>query len=135
MKPITQEAPMGCAVACCASLTDLTYMQMLRYFDNGEVKDRTTGFYNKDIVNALDKVGIKAMGHSIKRWGNKKIKNGTIVFIQRSKEYPDGHFLLKTRKGWMNPWINYPNINPARSGFQKKPPSEIDWVIETINSK
>lgn len=133
MKPITQEAPMGCAIACSASLAGLTYRQMRRYFDNGELKERTSGFFNKDIVSALDKAGIKAKGYSIKKWGNRKIGNGTIVFIKRSKKYPEGHFLLKTKTGWMNPWINYPNINPAKAGFQKTLPKKIDWVIETMN--
>ena len=131
MKPITQEAPMGCAIACCASLADLTYKQMRRYFDEGETKEQTSGFYNKDIVNALSKIGIQAKGHSIKNWGDKKIKVGTIVFIKRSKNYPEGHFLLKTKKGWMNPWANCPNINPAKADFQKTLPGKIDWVIET----
>ncbi len=133
MKPITQEAPMGCAIACCASLADLTYKQMRRCFDKGETKEQTSGFYNKDIVSALDEVGINAKGYSIKRWGSRKIKVGTIVFVKRSKKYPEGHFLLKTQKGWMNPWINYPNINPAKAGFQKTLPEKIDWVIEMKN--
>jgi hypothetical protein len=132
MKPITQEAPMGCAIACCASLAGLTYEKMLSYFDNGEIKDHTSGFYNKDIVKALSRVGINAKGCSIKKWGDRKIDDGTIVFIKRSKVYPEGHFLLKTKKGWMNPWINHPNINPAKAGFQTELPGKIDWVIEIV---
>ena len=132
MKPISQETIMGCAVACCASLSGLSYKKMQDYFDNGKLKEQTTGFYNKDIVSALNRVGIKAKGYSIKGWGNKKIMIGTIVFIKRSKKYPKGHFLLKTKRGWMNPWMNYPNINPARAGFQKELPGKVDWVIEVI---
>ena len=133
MKLITQESPMGCAIACCASLADLTYKCMRGFFEDGEMKDQTSGFYNTDIVDALAKVGIRAKGYSIKRWGNKRIKNGTIIFIKRSKKYPAGHFLLKTKNGWMNPWINHPNIKPAKSDFQKRLPGKIDWIIETTN--
>lgn len=131
MKAITQEAPMGCAIACCASLAGLSYKEMRKHFDRGDVKDMTTGFYNRDIVQALRRAGITAKGSSIKTFGNKSFKNGTIVFAARSKKYPEGHFLLKTPKGWMNPWINHPTITPAKAGFQKKPPEGIDWVIET----
>ena|SRR3989338_6297977 len=133
MKPITQEAPMGCGIACCASLAGLSYKQMRKYFDNGDIKDKTSGFYNKDIVDALEKVGIRAKGYSVKKWGNKKVKVGTIVFVRRSKKYPEGHFLLKTKNGWMNPWINYSSINSAKAGFQKTLPDKIDWVIETTH--
>jgi len=133
MKLITQEAPMGCAIACSASLADLSYKQIKRYFDNGDTKEQTSGFYNRDIVSALGKIGIQAKAFSIKRWGNKKIKIGTIVFIEHSKKYPAGHYLLKTKSGWMNPWVNYPNINPAKAGFQKELPGKIGWVIETVN--
>lgn len=133
MRPITQEASMGCAIACCASLLGLSYKQMRNYFDNGKIKEQTKGFYNRDIIDALGKLGISARAFSIKRWGNKKIKHGNIVFIGRSKNCPTGHYLLKTRDGWMNPWINYPNLNPAKAGFQKKLPGKAVWVIETTN--
>lgn len=129
MKLITQEAPMGCAIACTASLANLSYKQMRRYFDNGEIKEQTSGFYNRDIVIALNKINIKAKAFSKKRWGNKNMGFRTIVFIERSKKHPAGHYLLKTKNGWMNPWINFPNINPAKAGFQRKLPAKVRWVI------
>jgi len=56
-------------------------------------------------------------------------KIGSIVFIKRSKKWPSGHYLLKTSKGWMNSWINYPKTNPTKSGFNKKLPGEAQWII------
>lgn len=135
MKPITQEMLMGCAIACSASLANLSYKQMRRYFDDSKVKEKTLGFYNRDIVNALNKIGIQAKSFSAKRWGKIKIKPETIVFIKASDRYPVGHYLLKTKDGWMNPWINCPNITPAKSGFHKRLPGKISWVIKTSNSK
>lgn len=131
MKLITQKAPMGCAIACSASLVDFSYEKMSRYFDNSKIKEQTSGFYNRDIIATLSKIGVRAKAYSIKRWGNKKINIGTIIFVKRSKEYPVGHYLLKTERGWMNPWINFPNITPAKAGFQKSLPGKINWVIET----
>lgn len=130
MKLISQEAPMGCGLACAAAAANLSYKEMRKYFDNGKIKESSSGFYNRDIVKALSKINIKAKAFSVKQWGNKKIKPGNIVFIGKSKLYPFGHYLLKTGKGWMNPWINFPYINPAKAGFQKKIPGQIKWIIE-----
>ena len=124
---------MGCAIACSASLAGLTYKQMREYFTDGEIKEGYAGFYNRDIVNALNNKGIIAKAYSIKRWGNRKIKTGTIVFIERSQKYNVGHYLLKTKDGWMNPWMNCPIIKPAKAGFMMNLPSKIRWVIEIVN--
>ena len=61
----------------------------------------------------------------------KHIKPGTIVFVRRGKVYPYGHFLLKTSKGWMNPWKRGENIKEAKAGWQKRLPDKKDWIIET----
>jgi len=132
MESIPQEAPMGCAIACIASLLNLSYRETRKLFKGGETKERTTGFYNRDILKVLKKGGIVAKVHDFNKTHNKKLKPGIIVFIERSNKYPDGHYLLKTKKGWMNPWINFPLINPAKAGFQKKLPGKIRWVIEFL---
>ena len=131
MKLIAQEASVGCAIACAASLTSLSYKQMRSYFDNAK-RESTTGFYNRDIIKALSKSKITARASSIKRFGKRSIKIGTVVFIKPSKKYLAGHYLLKTKNGWMNPWINYPNINPAKAGYQKKLLGKVAWVILTV---
>src|SRR3989338_11081952 len=56
-------------------------------------------------------------------------KEGVIVFIEKGKKYPLGHYLIRTKRGWMNPWINFPNISPVKSGFQNKLPAKVQWVI------
>ena len=122
---------MGCAIACAAALANLSYKQMRRYFNNGKIKEQASGFYNRDIVAALRMLKIEARACSIKKWSNKKIKVGSIVFIGSSRKYPMGHYILKTRRGWMNPWKNYPIINPAKAGFQKMPSGKIRWIITT----
>lgn len=132
MKLITQEAPMGCAIACSASLAGLSYKQMREYFDNGKTKESISGFYNRDIINALNKLKIRTQAFSIKNWRNRIMKPGIVVFISRSKAYPLGHYLLKTKNGWMNSWINYPHINPAKAGFQKKLPGKMRWIIVRV---
>lgn len=128
---VAQEDPMGCAVACVASLLGLSYKKTLRLFDKN--KASTKGYYLKDIVLVLKKKRVKYRGAKITDKTKKYInKAGSIVFIKRSKKYPAGHYLLKTKNGWMNPWLNYPKINPARAGFMKKLPGKAQWILYKI---
>lgn len=120
---------MGCAIACSAALANLSYEKMRTYFENAKTKERTSGFYNRDIIKALNKIQITAKAFSIKKWGSRRLKSGSIVFIGRSKFYPFGHYILKTKIGWMNSWVNYPT-NPIKAGFQKKVPGKVKWVIQ-----
>ena len=127
-KPITQKHPMGCGVACVASLLGLSYSKTFKFFDKN--KASTNGYYIKDIVLALNEKGLKYTGSKVNNKTRKYVnKNGSIIFIKRSKKYPAGHYLLKTSRGWMNPWINYPEIAPAKSGFNKKIPGDAQWVL------
>ncbi|MFH1915958.1 MAG: hypothetical protein ABIJ21_01725 [Nanoarchaeota archaeon] len=71
----------------------------------------------------------KGKQYTHQKYAREKIKPGTIVFIERNTTYPAGHYLLKTSRGWMNPWINYPKIKPAKAGFQQKIPGKILWII------
>ena len=59
---------------------------------------------------------------------------GSIVFIAPSKKYPRGHYLARTKKGWMNPWVNFPRIMPAKAGFNRKLPGKAQWVIFRIRT-
>lgn len=129
MKSTVQEQPMGCAVACVASLCGISYKSALNLFMNKSYAS-TRGYYCKEISQALLKRGLN--------YGWKKVspkthyllnKEGIILFVARSKKYPAGHFLLKTSKGWMNPWINYPQIATAKAGFQKGLPGKPQWIM------
>ena len=127
-KPIAQEESMGCAIACVASLLGISYKESLKLFNR---KNATTpNFYCKDIINKLKKKGLSYRYGKVKSKTKKYINiPRTIVFIKRSNKYPVGHYLLKTEKGLMDPWINIPKINPAKAGFQKKLPGESQWII------
>lgn len=122
---------MGCGVACAASLINKTYQETVHLFAGGAIKQRTSGFYNADFVQALAKVGYSVKGYSAQEWGSRRIKPGTIVFAARGKQYPDGHFLLKTNKGWMDPWKTGDSIKTARAGWRKRFPGTKEWFIET----
>ena len=125
MKLVTQEHPMGCAVACVASLTGKTYRRALELFIHPEYAS-SRGYYCQEICDALSSAGYS---YAWKKARPHLIDDRTIVFIARSKAYPQGHFLLKTKRGWMNPWGNYPCIKPAKALFQKDLPGKLEWII------
>jgi len=130
---VTQKHGAGCAVACVACILNISYDAALKFFSRPkQAIDR--GFLCREIVSALRKSGhhyvyCKAID------SNKKLSGipGAIVFIARSKKYPIGHFLARTVEGaWMNPWINFPCIASAESGFQKRLPGKAQWIIYPV---
>lgn len=131
-KPITQQAPAGCAVACVASLLGTNYKNALSLFRDGKNRHFTSGFYNSDILEVLGKKNMKGVAKHITKTSPGDIyKEGTIVFMKRGGKYPIGHYLLRKDNQWMDPWINFPNINPAKAGFRKRLPAEVQYVIAT----
>ncbi len=120
---------MGCAIACAAFLLKISYKKAKSKFKHSE-HSCTKGFYCQEITDVLNKEGLNYSFCKINH-KNKKItdKIGSIVFVERNKNYPCGHFLVKSKNGWMNSWINFPSITPAKSGFQSYIPGKVKWII------
>jgi hypothetical protein len=60
--------------------------------------------------------------------------SNTIVFIEKTHNYPAGHFLVRTNEGaWMNPWINFPLIVPVKSGFEINLPGKPLYAVFPIS--
>lgn len=129
-EPVVQQAPAGCAVACVATLLGIDYESALGLFRDGRNRHFTSGFYNNDIVKALGRKHMKARARHITKTSPGDIyKEDTIVFLKRGGKYPIGHYLLRRNNQWIDPWINFPNINPAEAGFRKRLPAEVQYVI------
>ncbi|MBN9343964.1 MAG: hypothetical protein BGO76_08755 [Caedibacter sp. 38-128] len=129
-KAITQEHGMGCAVACTAYVLNSTYQQALNLYKTPQYA-WSRGFYCQEIVTALSNAGKLYQYKQIKDT-NDSVLNlpDTIVFIEPSSIYPAGHFLVYTLEGcWMNPWINFPLIAPAKSGFQPILPGNPTYAV------
>ena len=129
MDRISQEEPSGCGIACVASALGISYKKAKVLFakpDNAILG----GYYCRDLIKALSKKGLNYSFSKVNS-KNKKLVNskGSIVFIKRSAKYPEGHYLINTGKGWMDPWINYANMNPARAGIRKSLPGMAEWVV------
>lgn len=129
-KPVTQSHPMGCAVACVAYILNVSYQRALTLFEKQSAA-WIEGYYCEDIVRALKKYSgheyafEKVAEGKLEQFNNEKI----IVFCDRCAKYPEGHYLVKEGKTWMNPWVNYPIITPAKAGFLSVPPSKPTWFI------
>lgn len=120
---------MGCALACIAYLSGKTYQDVLSITRNPEGA-WTIGYYNDEIVETLEKLGLKNyVGDEISDNDKRINLNNIIVFCDRCTDLPEGHFLAKKNGKWMNPWINMPNIAPAKSGFTETLPSKPSWII------
>lgn len=129
MKAIKQEDPYGCGAACVASVLNISYQEVLNLFTDGRSKSREVGFYCREMVGALEKKGLTYEYRYIKkRIRNKIYRTGTIVFVQRSKRYPAGHYLARIDDKWMDPWINFPAIN-VKAGFRKRLPERPIYAI------
>ena len=130
MKAIAQEHPLSCGLACVASAANRAYRQVFKLANQKDAWTR--GYYCPDLVSLLKKMKMRYAYAPYSLKTRKYLqKKGTIVFIT-SKKMPYGHYLLRTPKGWMNSWINFPRITPAKAGFTKKLPGKPKWVIYPV---
>ena len=133
MKAVAQEHLMSCSVACVASLCKISYNKALTLFKN-ESFASTRGYSCKEICAALKR---ENKNYSLKKISPKTKnllkKEGVIVFVSELKDCAEGHYLLKTKKGWMDSWINFPLINPIKTGFRKKLPGKPKWIIFPVH--
>ncbi len=128
MKAIKQEHFSGCAVACVASVTKTTYKNAVKNFENGSEWAKFRGFYCSEIINALEKNGLKYSLKYVKRRKHHDYPFGTIVYLQKTAKHPIGHYICNTPSGWMDPWINFPRLN-AKAGFRKRLPGKPSYAI------
>jgi len=134
MKTVTQQQPAGCGIACVATVLGVSYDRASLLFDNPE-HGISRGFYCKEIVQALKKAG-KEYAHAWVKPSKKHLlsRQNAIVYIKKSKRYPLGHYLAHHKtKGWMNPWINFPRIDPAKSGWNKRLPGDAQYIIYPVD--
>ncbi len=131
MKPIAQEDPFGCSLACVAFLLGRQYQEIVKLVD--KKRAQTRGFYCRDLIGLLSKLGLDYDYKYLKpRFRRKIYSNNVIVFIKRSKQYPSGHYLARLNGLWMDPWINFKpsaKIQNANAGFRKKLPGKPIYAL------
>lgn len=121
LKPIPQEHAMGCGLACVAFLVGISYQRVVS-LDDEPRRAWTRGYYCPELVELLSRLGRKYKWRAVtRRLRSIQIPNGSIVFVERSEEWPEGHYFVKVAENkYMNPWVNSPSIKSVRAGFQKK---------------
>ena len=131
MRLIRQEDNFGCGVACTSSLLRLPYSALVLEF--GKEKAAKEGFMCKEIVDVLNKHRKDYCYKYIKPKLRKKIyKNGTIVYIKKCKSYPAGHYLVRYKNCWVDPWLNFKqdkSVRNALAGTRKRLPGKPIYII------
>lgn len=136
MKSITQLDSYGCGLACVSFLANINYQEV----SNLDIKKQaqSQGFTCKELVRLLLQFGLHYEYKYLKpRLKNKIYNDGVIVFIKRSKKYSSGHYLVRFKDQWMDPWINFSpdsNLNDASSGFRKRLPEKPIYALFPISS-
>lgn len=124
--PVVQEDSFGCGAACLAFLTDATYQEITSQL--GQSKAKTQGYLCKDLCALLNKYGFSCSYKYLKPHLKRFIyTNNTIVFIKRCNKYPGGHYLIRYKNLWMDPWVNFKtdkNIKNAEPAFTKRLPGK-----------
>ncbi len=124
---VVQEDSMGCGVACVAYLLNVSYGQALRLF--GHTSGSVRGYYCPEICKALAKGGLSYGWQKISPKNSGLLKKDmAIIFVAANKRYPAGHYLVRTPKGYMNPWMNFPAMNPAKAGIASRLPGKPTYV-------
>ena len=79
-------------------------------------------FFNQNKKYTYDKVE-----------GNKYSKiPGSITLIYKSEKYPTGHYLLRVKNGWVDPWYNLPSIDNVKADIRKSLPTNPWYVIYPV---
>lgn len=131
MEPsVTQELEYGCGVACFAFVCNITFQQAITFLGRGySVKH---GWRPSDLVTALNVYGYSYRNKYVRKKDMVSYEEGTIILIERSSEYPVGHYLVRHNTQWMDPWFNMHNndgIQKAKSGFREVLPGKPMYAL------
>lgn len=127
---VTQKLDYGCGVACLAYICNITFEQAVDFL--GKEYSVKHGWRPSDLVAALNRQGFSYKNHYVRKKRGLNFSNGTIVLIERSANYPVGHYLVLDNGHWMDPWINMPENNKltyAKSGFRTALPGKAMYAL------
>ena len=130
MESITQESPNGCGIACFAFVCGLTYKQAEKFL--GPEQAKSNRFIVKHFREELNRFGLKYASKHIRPNQTFLPKDGDIVLLRRSKQFPVGHYLAYKSGKWMDPRINLQEdrmFNKPISGFRDELPGQPMYVI------
>ncbi len=131
----------GCGVACLAGLLGRSYDQVKRDFEKKFYTTEKVVLVH-DIVKYLEFHDLEYRSKFFNRnKENKAVKKeaelfskieGSITLIVKSQRYPLGHYLLRVKGGWVDPWYNMPRIDNVQAGLRRRLPDAPWYVIYPI---
>jgi hypothetical protein len=133
LKSVAQEDAFGCGIACVAFVCGISYEDAKALFQKHE--GTKPDCYCPDVVAALSKAGRRYSWRRIVR--RPRYKDGSIIFVAKSRRLPAGHYLVRWKGRWMDPWKNLdisdPRIRKARAGFRKRLPGKASYYVFQSN--
>ena len=129
---VTQTEEWGCGVACVASFLGVSYEEakaLLREQKDGKtVNAKPYGLELHHIALALQEHGHRFIAD----WREPaRYREGTIVLVRGPAPYDGEHYMLKTRKGWMDPWHNM-GTTPRKAGFRDTLPEDTEFLVALV---
>jgi hypothetical protein len=131
----------GCGIACLSNLLNKPYDVIKKDFESKFYTiERGTKMF--DLVNYLKFHKLEYKSKFFNQ--NKKYKlnkeeadkfsriTGSITLIIKNEKYPVGHYLLRTKNGWVDPWLDFPSIDKVRAGIRKELPGNPWYVLYPI---
>ncbi|MFZ1301453.1 MAG: hypothetical protein WAQ27_02650 [Candidatus Microsaccharimonas sp.] len=129
-KSITQEMPYGCGIACFAFVANLTYKETEAFL--GEEQAKNNRFIVKHFREELNRFGLPYISKHVRPDQAIEPREGTIVLLRRSKQFPVGHYLAYHNGKWMDPNINLHEdrlFQNPKSGFRDVLPGQVMYVL------
>ena len=128
----------GCGIATIANLLQTTYEEVKQEFET-KFYPITRGVKVTDITRFLK---LKGLDYMVKHINEKKVSDSdgvemakelnSIVLIRRNAKYPIGHYLLRVKDGWIDPWLNLPSINQVHAGLRNELPNPPMYIISKV---
>lgn len=131
----------GCGIACISNLLNKPYdwvkkdfeskfytiekgvkiFDVVEYLKNHDF-DYKTKFFNQNKKYKLNKKEVDRLSRV----------EGSITLIAKNSKYPIGHYLLRIKNGWIDPWYNFPSIDKVKAGIRKELPNTPWYILYKI---
>jgi len=128
----------GCGLACLANLLNQPYDKVKKDFES-KFYPIKNGIKIFDIVRYLETKGFfyksKFFNQNPKHQKTTGEEEeftkivGSIILIVKNDAYPVGHYLLRVKNGWVDPWYNFPSIDNVHAGIRTKLPNNAWYVL------
>jgi hypothetical protein len=131
----------GCGIACLANLLNKPYDKVKKDFEK-KFYSINNGIKVFDMVSYLNSLGLKyelkffnqnPKHFNLVEASKYSKRRDSITLILKSEKYPVGHYLLRVKNGWVDPWYNLPSIDNVQAGIRKTLPTNPWYVIYPTN--